>query len=526
MADPVPSSPEAPTPAADPLIGRVINERFKVLSLIARGGMGKVYRAEQTPLGRVVALKVLTPTYAGENDPEFHRRFFLEASVVSKLTHPNTVTLYDYGHTPDGVYFMAMEYLEGRTLHRLLREEAPVEPLRALHIVAQACRAVREAHALGVIHRDLKPANVFLVRHDDDLDFVKVLDFGLLKRTGEAADEALTQTGLFMGSPKYIAPEQIRGEPVSPATDVYSLGVMLYEMLTGKVPFERTSSVNLLMAHVNDPVPSMGDANPLIDVPDALEDIVQRCLAKHPEDRFATTDDLLAALKGVSAMLGRPFGTASGEFASVRSVRPSALERSAPRATLPPPLPSARPAAVAVEAAPEPLASSESTASRPRIPRAAMLLGLLIASVAVGAIARSLFHHPASPPSVTATVTTVTLDSDPPGADVLEDGVSLGHTPLRTTWTGDRGAPGRTHALLFRHAGFDDLRATVSGASIAYRARLVAAVADPAVAPTPAVPASPTTDVEGPPRAVRRVVRPRVEPAPAAHPPGYRDNVY
>ena len=153
MAEPVSTTTGTSTAPGDPLIGRVINDRFKVLSIIARGGMGKVYKAEQAPLGRIVALKVLQPNYNGESDPEFHKRFFLEASIVSKLTHPNTVTLYDYGQSSDNVYFMAMEYLEGRTLHRLLREDAPLEVGRALHILVQACRALREAHGHGVIHR-------------------------------------------------------------------------------------------------------------------------------------------------------------------------------------------------------------------------------------------------------------------------------------------------------------------------------------------------------------------------------------
>ncbi|HLK36839.1 MAG TPA: protein kinase, partial [Polyangiaceae bacterium] len=141
----------------DPLIGRLINERFKISALIARGGMGKVYRAEQAPLGRVCAVKVLNPSYAGDHDPEFHRRFFLEASVAAKLTHPNTVTIFDYGRTEDDVYYMAMEYLEGHTLHRAIREAGHFPEERAAHVARQICRALREAHSLGVIHRDLKP---------------------------------------------------------------------------------------------------------------------------------------------------------------------------------------------------------------------------------------------------------------------------------------------------------------------------------------------------------------------------------
>jgi len=201
--------------AADPLIGKTVSGRFRIVSVIARGGMGKVYKAEQAPLGRVCALKVLMPKYEGDKDPEFHKRFFLEAATAAKLSHPNTVTIFDYG-IDEEIYYIAMEYIEGRTLFRVLRDEGPFPESRTAHITRQICRALREAHGLGVIHRDLKPGNVLLSSHGDEKDYVKVLDFGLVKDvTGEKED--LTQQGLFMGSPKYMAPEQITGGQVSAA---------------------------------------------------------------------------------------------------------------------------------------------------------------------------------------------------------------------------------------------------------------------------------------------------------------------
>src|SRR6202046_3455378 len=201
MADGAQAAMSKSTGAPDPLIGRLINDRFKITALIARGGMGKVYRAEQAPLGRLCAIKVLNPNYAGEHDPEFHKRFFLEASIASKLTHPNTVTIFDYGRTDDDIYYMAMELLEGVTLHRAIREAGSFPEDRVSHIARQICRALREAHSHGVIHRDLKPANIFLVEHGDESDFVKVLDFGLVKNVIDPKPEdQLTQTGLFMGS--------------------------------------------------------------------------------------------------------------------------------------------------------------------------------------------------------------------------------------------------------------------------------------------------------------------------------------
>jgi len=167
-------------PAADPLIGRVLNGRFRIVEPLGSGGMGKVYKAMQSPLERVVALKILNPNFPAEKDPAFKRRFFLEASLTSKLRHPNTVTVIDYGQTDDGIFFIAMEYLEGQTLAEVLSLEKTLPWTRVLDIGQQVCRSLREAHKLGVIHRDLKPANVMLL-NEADQDMVKVLDFGLVK---------------------------------------------------------------------------------------------------------------------------------------------------------------------------------------------------------------------------------------------------------------------------------------------------------------------------------------------------------
>ncbi len=318
------SSPPAPV---DPLIGRVISGRFKVVGLIARGGMGRVYRAEQAPLGRVCALKILTTTYEGEHDPEFHKRFFLEASIASKITHPNSVTIFDYGQTEDDIYYMAMEYLEGVTLHRAIRMAGFFPEARVAHIGRQVCRALREAHALGCIHRDLKPANIFLTEHGDEPDFVKVLDFGLVKNVlGEKPDEQLTQTGLFMGSPKYMAPEQIRGERVDVRTDVYSLGIIMYEMLTGKVPFERQTSLNTLMAQVNDRPPRLQETNPAIEVSPEVEDLVYRCMAKDPAERIASMDEVLAILRRIV----EPGHGLSGEYRALGSTSSGPYSKAEP----------------------------------------------------------------------------------------------------------------------------------------------------------------------------------------------------
>jgi serine/threonine protein kinase len=297
VAEPIPTykllKPEPEAAGDDPLLGRLIQDKFRIDSLIARGGMGRVYRALQEPLGRVCAIKVVNAGF-GTIDPEFQRRFFLEASVSSKLTHPNTVTVFDYGKTDDDMFYMAMELLEGKTLHKALRDDKVFSEARAIRVVRQICKSLREAHGIGVVHRDLKPANVFLTTHGDEADFVKVLDFGLVKNLGESPEEQLTQTGLFMGSPKYMAPEQIEGRTVDGRTDLYSLGVIFYEMLTGKVPFDRATSVATLMAHVNDPPPKIRDINRHVNA--TLDAVVMKCLEKNPDARFESMNELLVML--------------------------------------------------------------------------------------------------------------------------------------------------------------------------------------------------------------------------------------
>ncbi len=283
----------------EPLLGQTINGRYKIVSLIARGGMGKVFKAEQSALGRVCALKVLSPNYEGNRDPEFHKRFSLEASTAARLSHPNTVTIFDYGRDEAlDVYYIAMEFLAGRTLHRAIHEEGSIPEARANHIAQQICRSVHEAHALGVVHRDLKPGNVLLCERGEDADFVKVLDFGLVKDvTGKGQD--LTQTGVFMGSPKYMAPEQVTSGEISTRTDVYAIGIILYEMLCGKPPFEKKQSMSTLVAHVNEPPPPLAERAKAPVSPE-MEAVVMCCLEKSPDARYASMRDLIKALKRAS----------------------------------------------------------------------------------------------------------------------------------------------------------------------------------------------------------------------------------
>ncbi len=204
-----------PDTGQEPLIGKCIDERYEVQSVISRGAMGKIYLARQQPLGRLCALKVLDPVEECE-DPSFAERFLLEASTAAKLTSGNTVTIYDYGQDGD-VYYIAMEYVVGRPLSALLRQQGPLSQRRAASLLYGICRSLNEAHRLGVIHRDIKPANVMLVEGNANEERVKVLDFGLVKILRDDSLD-LTQRGMLMGSPRTMAPEQITGEQTTPQT--------------------------------------------------------------------------------------------------------------------------------------------------------------------------------------------------------------------------------------------------------------------------------------------------------------------
>src|SRR5690606_7734706 len=257
---PAPDAPSAPA-SDDPLIGRVLSGRFTLLERIGAGTMGRVYRARQAPLGRIVAIKVLQMHQGIADDPHFKRRFFMEASLTAQLRHPNTIQIIDYGEEGEGgdeILFIAMEYLQGNTLADLLEREGRLHWTRAFSIIQQVARSLREAHGHGVIHRDLKPANLMLVHEEPGHDLVKVLDFGLVKawRDGASVPESdlqMTQKGVILGSAFYMAPEQAHGKG-DPRTDVYALGVILFHLLTGKLPYDGQTSMEVIVKHHSRPI--------------------------------------------------------------------------------------------------------------------------------------------------------------------------------------------------------------------------------------------------------------------------------
>jgi eukaryotic-like serine/threonine-protein kinase len=310
----------------DQLIGRTISGRYRVKRLLGQGGMGKVYQAKQIALGRDVALKVLGAKYVGNADPEFHKRFFHEAAIMAKLKCPNTVTVFEYGCDQD-VYFIAMELVSGKPLDRELRK-GPMAIDRILTIVVQVCRSLREAHSKGIVHRDLKPANVILTMGDDGEETVKLLDFGLAKRLTTVEE---TNPNLVPGSPKYMSPELIRQQPVDGRADIYALGVMLYQMLTGVVPFDREDPLDILRAHLNEQPPAMNLVNPNVRIPPRMDKLVMRCLAKDPALRYRNVPEVLGELRTIAQELGLADGSSSANIKPlspdiIASIRPMAQQ--------------------------------------------------------------------------------------------------------------------------------------------------------------------------------------------------------
>jgi serine/threonine-protein kinase len=285
----------------DAFIGRdILQGQFQILQKIGSGGMGAVYKALQPAMNRMVAVKILHPKLANRQD--LVSRFRREARAMSHLTHPNTVKVFLYGELEDGSLYIVMEFLEGKNLNQTVRAEGPMPVERALPILIQACHALEEAHRAGIIHRDLKPENIFLSQQGGMKDFAKVLDFGLAKvteREMRPGSLILTQEGMVFGTPEFMSPEQAQGKQLTPASDIYSLAVILYEVLTGKLPFDAKNAMEYIQLHVTAPPMPLEERAPGKKFPPLLWKVLQKALAKKPEDRFAAAGEFAAALQAV-----------------------------------------------------------------------------------------------------------------------------------------------------------------------------------------------------------------------------------
>jgi eukaryotic-like serine/threonine-protein kinase len=278
---------------ADPLIGVVIAGRYRIVEPLGRGGMGVVYKVEHARIGKLMALKLLTGELS--RDQELVGRFKREALMVSKLSHPNTVQVFDYG-AAEGMTYLAMEYLRGDDLGRIIRKTGPLSPERTAKIVVQICSSLAEAHDLDIVHRDLKPENIMIIRGPSDSDLVKVLDFGLAKLRESTELGEVTTRGAIVGTPYYMAPEQIRGEAADQRSDIYALGALLYACLTGRPVFDAPRPMGVLTKHLTEAAPSPTTRFPELAIPGRLSAIVLKALAKEPAARFQHVRELQRAL--------------------------------------------------------------------------------------------------------------------------------------------------------------------------------------------------------------------------------------
>jgi hypothetical protein len=305
------TSPDAPTligaraerksensGSRDHMVGRTLNKRYLVGEKVGEGGFGAVFRGKQLATGREVALKILHPYNLV--DQTIVARFRREAEACSRLRNPHTVITYDFDETDDGVLYLAMEMLHGRSLHHLERSEGPLGSDRVLRIIDQVAEALGEAHQNGIVHRDMKPENVFIEARGDE-DYVKVLDFGIAKMmTDERGQAALTAVGQTLGTLEFMSPEQLRGLPLDGRSDIYALGIVAYEMLTGELPFKDAKTpVQIINFHMQKPAPPPSRMKPALQIPSYVDEVILKMVAKSREDRHANTTALRAHIARV-----------------------------------------------------------------------------------------------------------------------------------------------------------------------------------------------------------------------------------
>jgi serine/threonine-protein kinase len=287
------------TPGQDPLINKIIQGRYKVLRQIGEGGMGVVYEAEHIEIEKKVALKILRDDFSKR--PEVVARFRQEARSASKIGNAHIVDVTDFGQLETGGVYFVMEYLQGKGLNEIIKnEEIDVE--RAVHIVLQIARALKAAHKMEIVHRDLKPENIYIVEKDEETEFVKILDFGIAKISDRDSEgQRLTKTGMIFGTPEYMSPEQASGKTLDQRVDIYALGCIMFEIFTGRVPFEGETFMAILTQHMFEPPPKLEDINKEISIPNEIESVIYKAMAKDQNDRYSDmlelAEDLEKALR-------------------------------------------------------------------------------------------------------------------------------------------------------------------------------------------------------------------------------------
>ena len=292
-------SPLRPKAGGDPLVGRVIADRYLVLALLGEGGMGRVYLGEHVKMNRQCAIKVMSPTLV--NDQESLQRFAREASNAARILHPNVAAVFDYGES-DKIIYLVMEYVDGESLSTILAREGKLEPRRAIEIARQIADGLQAAHELGIVHRDLKPDNVIVAQSRSGREIPKVVDFGIAKALTEAPQDALTRSGLVIGTPEYMSPEQLLGDPVDARADIYSLGCILYQMLTGAPAFSADTREQMIRRRLHEAPPHLREVLP--NLPTRLDTLLVHMLARSPNDRLSSAAEARDQLDPALAMGG------------------------------------------------------------------------------------------------------------------------------------------------------------------------------------------------------------------------------
>jgi serine/threonine-protein kinase len=316
-------SPLRPKSGGDPLVGRVIAERYLILARLGEGGMGRVYLAEHVKMNRQCAIKVMNPSLV--NDTESSQRFAREASNAARILHPNVAAVFDYGEA-DKVVYLVMEYVDGESLSSILQKDGALDPRRAIDLARQVADGLHAAHELGIVHRDLKPDNVIVTRNRAGKEIAKVVDFGIAKAVNDSKEDALTKSGLVIGTPEYMSPEQLLGDPVDARTDVYALGCILFQSLTGNAAFAADTREQMIRRRLHEPAPHIRDLIPAL--PARLDTLIVHMLARSPSDRVATAAEARDQLDPALTLSGwdpRTMTQGVGDSSDATSIMPAAV---------------------------------------------------------------------------------------------------------------------------------------------------------------------------------------------------------
>jgi predicted Ser/Thr protein kinase len=390
-------SPLRPKSGGDPLVGRVIADRYLILARLGEGGMGRVYLAEHVKMNRQCAIKVMNPSLV--SDSESSQRFAREASNAARILHPNVAAVFDYGEA-DKVVYLVMEYVDGESLSSILQKDGALDPRRAIDLARQVADGLHAAHELGIVHRDLKPDNVIVTRNRAGKEIAKVVDFGIAKAMNDSKEDALTKSGLVIGTPEYMSPEQLLGDPVDARTDVYALGCILFQSLTGNAAFAADTREQMIRRRLHEPAPHIRDLIPAL--PARLDTLIVHMLARSPGDRVASAAEARDQLDPALTLSGwdpRTMTQGIGDSGDATSIMPAAVITA--------------PTDTQVGGAAQPAKKGGR----------GMLVGSLIGVVAVATAVVFLVNRPHAKPPVTPTtpVQTDTAHAAPPVAATSPD---------------------------------------------------------------------------------------------------------